>query len=374
MCGMTHSYVWHDSSTCVTMQLRAWCCVKGRMHMCYITHSDPWHVSCNMCDMTDSCVPWLIYMSDMIYSHASHSSFERVASLVYMRDMTQSYAWCDLWLIDMCDMPDSFVWHDIIYICYISLMCDTCFIHTCDVDSFVCDRMDYTGDPWWLCVAVCCRCVAVCCSVLQCVAGVLRVCCRCVAGVLQVCVAGVLQVCCRCALFDEKAAHRWMSHFTHVNVTCQTYKYVILHIWIRHVNTCECVMSHVQMRHVTHMKRRYLMKRLCAVCVGCRGIGMPRALNWYVRIYIYTYVFIYVHKYMHVYIYTIYIVFKCTNACMNTYIHTHMNTHIHACIHAWIHRYIDAYTHHKENTWTAEQYLSFSRLDNANYTCGYTWM
>jgi len=58
---------------------------------------------------------------------------------------------------------------------------------------------------------VCCRCVAgelqvsyselqVCC---RCVAGVLQVCCRCVAGVLQMCcrcVAGVLQVCCRCAL------------------------------------------------------------------------------------------------------------------------------------------------------------------------------
>jgi len=43
VCGMTHSYVWHDSLRCVTWLI----------HMCDMTHLDVWHDSF-------ICVTWLV--------------------------------------------------------------------------------------------------------------------------------------------------------------------------------------------------------------------------------------------------------------------------------------------------------------------------
>jgi len=78
MCGVTHSYVWHDSFICVTWLI----------NMCHMTHSHVWHNSF-------ICVTWLIHMCDMIPSHVWHDPFT-----------------CMTWPIHMCDMAHSFVWHD----------------------------------------------------------------------------------------------------------------------------------------------------------------------------------------------------------------------------------------------------------------------
>ena len=64
MCDMTHSYVWHDSFTCVTWLI----------HMCDMTHSCVWHDSF-------TCVTWLIHMCDMTHSHVWH----------HLCDMTHSH-------------------------------------------------------------------------------------------------------------------------------------------------------------------------------------------------------------------------------------------------------------------------------------------
>ena len=75
---MTHSYVWHDSSICVT---------------------------------------WLTHMCDMTHPYVWHDSLIDVTRLIHMYDMTHSYVWhdssiCVTWLIHMCDMTHLYVWHD----------------------------------------------------------------------------------------------------------------------------------------------------------------------------------------------------------------------------------------------------------------------
>jgi len=64
MCDMTHSYVWHDSSICVTWLI----------HMCDMTHPYMWHesfirVTCSYV-WRDSCanVTWIIHVCDMTHA------------------------------------------------------------------------------------------------------------------------------------------------------------------------------------------------------------------------------------------------------------------------------------------------------------------
>jgi len=51
-----------------------------------------------------------------------------------------------------------------------------------------------------------------------------------------------------CRVFFRKRvmSHTWMSRVTHMTESCQTYEWVMAHIWIR------WVMSHIRMSHVTH--------------------------------------------------------------------------------------------------------------------------
>ena len=93
-----HSYVRHDSSTCVTRLI----------HTCELTHSyvlyDP-----------IICATWLFHMCDMAHSHVWHD-FVCVTRLIHMCDMTHPYVWHDSFngvtgLIHMCDMTHSHVWH-----------------------------------------------------------------------------------------------------------------------------------------------------------------------------------------------------------------------------------------------------------------------
>jgi len=89
---MTHSWVWHDSITCVT-----WL-----NPVCDKTQSHVWQDSF-------LCVTRLTRMSDMTHSYAWNDTFTRVTRLIHMCNMTQSCVWhdsfmCVTWLICMRDM------------------------------------------------------------------------------------------------------------------------------------------------------------------------------------------------------------------------------------------------------------------------------
>ena len=124
MCDMTRSYVWRDSFIHVP------CLIQGYD----MDHLYGWH-SCVRHDsfIRDSfiCVTWLIHMCHVTYSYVWHDSFICVTWLIHMCDMTHSYVWhdsstCVTWLIHMCDMTHPHVWHD-------SFICVTWLIHMCDM-------------------------------------------------------------------------------------------------------------------------------------------------------------------------------------------------------------------------------------------------
>ena len=73
---MTHSYVWHDSFTCVIWLI----------HMCAMTHS-------YVCHDSFTCVPWLIHMCIVDYSCDRQGPRTR---LCYMCAMTHSCVHRDL--------------------------------------------------------------------------------------------------------------------------------------------------------------------------------------------------------------------------------------------------------------------------------------
>ena len=87
--GMTHSYMWHDSSKCAFQSI--WCdmtysYVHGRIH------SQVWHDSSKCAfpyNMTRFlCVTWLIHICDMTHSPVWHDSFLK-------GDITHSHMWHD---------------------------------------------------------------------------------------------------------------------------------------------------------------------------------------------------------------------------------------------------------------------------------------
>ena len=77
------------------------------------------------------CVIWLIHICDMTHSCVWHESFKWVPWLIPVCDMTHSYEWhdsfpCVTWLIHMIDLTHSFMWHD-------SFICVQWLIHMCDM-------------------------------------------------------------------------------------------------------------------------------------------------------------------------------------------------------------------------------------------------
>jgi len=109
VCGMVHSWVWHDSSTCV-MWRREWGSGRALWARNATRHSREWGSGRGrfVCDMTHSCV-W-------------HGSFMCVTRLIRMssgmRQWKRSlYVWqdsfmCVAWFIHVCDMTHPHVWCD----------------------------------------------------------------------------------------------------------------------------------------------------------------------------------------------------------------------------------------------------------------------
>jgi len=137
MYAMTHSYVSHDSFTCVTgliyiCDMAHYTCVTRLIHMWDMTHAYVWHDSF-------VCVTWLKIMCDMTHQYVWQDSFMRVIKRIHVCDMNHSYVWHDSFicvtrLIHTCDKTLSYVWHD-------ASMCLTWLIHMCD---------DFLSNVTWL--------------------------------------------------------------------------------------------------------------------------------------------------------------------------------------------------------------------------------
>jgi len=150
-CDMTHSYVRHDSLiTAECSDVKEWW-VGGqrrwRIHMRDVMHWYEWH----------DFVMWCIDTSDMTHSRVWHDSCTRVTLLIYNGRiqwctgvMRGGGGRCDsfirvMWYVGMCDMTDAHVWHD----AFIRM---TWLVHPCDMthpyvwhDSFM--TAEY-GDAW----------------------------------------------------------------------------------------------------------------------------------------------------------------------------------------------------------------------------------
>ena len=51
-------------------------------------------------------------------------------------------------------------------------------------------------------------------------------------------------------------SHIWMSHVTHMNASCHTHAWVMLHIWSSNPNSLVIYQSHIWTSHVAHMNER----------------------------------------------------------------------------------------------------------------------
>jgi len=77
------------------------------------------------------CVTWLVHVCDMTRSCVWHDSFMCVTWLIHVCNMTHSCVWhdsfmCVTWLVHVCDMTRSCVWHD-------SFMCVTWLFRVCEL-------------------------------------------------------------------------------------------------------------------------------------------------------------------------------------------------------------------------------------------------
>jgi len=166
------TYVWHDSSRCVTWLIHTylkWCVtyVTWLIHSCDMGHATPathmWHDSFDICDMTHSTYVWHMWHDsfDMWHDsfescHATHMWHDSFDICLYFRDKPHEYvrqytathtthcntlaphnahstyvcipvpllsatimweSWHDsfrrvTWLIHICEMTHPYVWHD----------------------------------------------------------------------------------------------------------------------------------------------------------------------------------------------------------------------------------------------------------------------
>jgi len=158
MCDTTRYYVGHDSVICVTWLI----------HMCDMSHSYVWRALfvCVLHIYVCFIYVWehvLVVNADLTAAQVGHDSFICVTWFIHMYDMFHSYMWCALfvcvlhiyvcfiygwehvlvvnavadsdrragrtWLIHMCDMTYSYVWH-VSFIYVMCLIC-LCFTYLC---------------------------------------------------------------------------------------------------------------------------------------------------------------------------------------------------------------------------------------------------
>ena len=112
---------------CVYMRVRYGYCStvhkKSALINIYLIYTFSWRY-------TVAQLTWLLHMCDMTQSYVWHDSFICVTWLLHMCDMTQSYVWHGsfirvTWLIHTWDMTHSYVWHD-------SFICVTWLLYMCD--------------------------------------------------------------------------------------------------------------------------------------------------------------------------------------------------------------------------------------------------
>ena len=93
-----------------------------------------------------TCVTWLIHMCDMTHSHVWHDSFTYVTWLIHTCDVTHPRVWhdsftCVAWLIHMRDVTHSHVWRD-------PFTCVTWLIHMCDMTHSHVWHYSFTCVTW----------------------------------------------------------------------------------------------------------------------------------------------------------------------------------------------------------------------------------
>ena len=111
LCDMTHPYVWHDSSICVT-----------RPFICPM-----WTVDCIYVYMQHICmyIHTFKYVHVCIYIHIIHLQSTTSCSWPDVHELHDSSI-CVTWLIHMCDTTHPYVWQD-------SSICVTQLIHVCTI-------------------------------------------------------------------------------------------------------------------------------------------------------------------------------------------------------------------------------------------------
>jgi len=94
ICAMTHSYAYHESSTCGP-RLGTWLII----HMCAMTHSHMWHDSLLTCaPWLVTCGPWLIFIC---------VPWRKTWLIIYVCAMTELktlLSWHTFWIQDVCNV------------------------------------------------------------------------------------------------------------------------------------------------------------------------------------------------------------------------------------------------------------------------------
>ena len=171
-------------------------------------------------------VTWLIHVCDMTHSCVWHDSFMYVTWLIQICDMTHSCVWHDSFmyvtrLIHVCDMTHSCMWHDsFVYTDqphHDSLIYETWLLHKCD--SCMPRISTYTMTP----------------SIWTYTLALSR--------------ANLLA-----ARGNESRQHVWMNFF--IQATCHIYKWVMLHVR-------EYICTYMEMSHSYVWHDSFDMAYLC---------------------------------------------------------------------------------------------------------------
>jgi len=154
---------------------------------------------------------WRFWITSSFIYVCHDDSFICVTWLIRMCDMTRSYVWhdsfiCATWLVHICDMSHSYVRHD-------SFIRVTCLIHTCDMtrsyvwhDSFICvtwldSRTTPQPEP---------------------------------KSPFNIRMSHVARMHTACHTYEWVMSRTWMSHVTHMNESRHRHERVMSQTWTSH--------------------------------------------------------------------------------------------------------------------------------------------